>query len=174
MGKISEISAQTSVIIRNYAAKLLTDIKPSDFAKKPEVGGVLIDTNHPAFTFGHLSLYPSRISKLLNLGLDEFEPPKKYFDLFSIGSKCEHDPDGKIYPTMKEITDFYFNGADKINSLLKDIPDSKLTEINTDERSKERFPILGGFINYLLTAHPNVHLGQISVWRRCMGLGPAQ
>lgn len=173
MASIAELAGQGAIQIRNYSARLVKDIKPGDFAKKPTVGGVLVDTNHPAFVFGHLSLYAFRISKLLDLGLSEFEPSKKYFDLFSIGAKCEHDPDGKIYPPMKEITDFFFNGFDKTISVLKDIPDSKLLAVNEDEKSKERFPNLGGFVIYLLGAHPNTHCGQISVWRRCMGLGPA-
>lgn len=173
MSSIAELATLSSKPIRAYAERLLQGINPSDFAKKPECGGRIIDTNHPAFVYGHLSLYPWRISKLLDLNLTEFEPTPDYFELFSMNAKCTHDPEGKIYPPMKFITEFFFNGFDKVLEVMPQVPDEKLTAVSDDERSKARFPIVGSFIIYLLTAHPNGHLGQVSVWRRCMDLGPA-
>ncbi len=172
MGNIGKISEIAALQVRIYAEKLLKEIKAEDFSTKPLIGNRLIDCNHPAFLIGHLSLYANRISNLLNLGLDEFKPSQKYIDLFLKGAKCENDPERKIYPHKDELCDFFYRGTDKVISLLKDITDEQMLSENTDKASKDRFPLLGGFINYLVTAHPNVHLGQISVWRRCMGLGP--
>ncbi|MEY4102879.1 MAG: hypothetical protein RL461_81, partial [Planctomycetota bacterium] len=38
---------------------------------------------------------------------------------------------------------------------------------------KERFPVLGQAVLFLCNNHQMMHLGQISAWRRVMGLGSA-
>jgi hypothetical protein len=38
---------------------------------------------------------------------------------------------------------------------------------------KEMFPHKGGLITFLCIGHMQMHLGQISAWRRIMGLGSA-
>jgi hypothetical protein len=40
-------------------------------------------------------------------------------------------------------------------------------------RMKELFPTVGAAVNFLVVGHTQSHLGQISVWRRLMGLGSA-
>jgi hypothetical protein len=35
------------------------------------------------------------------------------------------------------------------------------------------FPTIGGAVNFLLVGHVQMHLGQVSTWRRVMGLGSA-
>jgi hypothetical protein len=38
---------------------------------------------------------------------------------------------------------------------------------------RDLFPTIGAAINFYLIGHVQVHLGQISAWRRGMGLPPA-
>ena len=40
-------------------------------------------------------------------------------------------------------------------------------------RMKEMFPTVGVAVNFLVNNHVMMHLGQISTWRRLMGLGSA-
>lgn len=155
-----------------YGNKLLQGIRAEDFARKPRVQGTTIEINHPAFHFGHLGLYPGRIAGLFNLPAEGLVAPEGWMDLFKIGSPCHDDPEGTIYPKMDKIVSHFTSSHENLIRILPTIPEEKLLAVSTDERSKERFPIVGSFVMYLLSAHPNTHFGQVSAWRRCMGLGP--
>lgn len=48
--------------------------------------------------------------------------------------------------------------------------DSELDSPLPDERYREVFPTLGHAVLHILTVHTAIHLGQISAWRRAMGL----
>lgn len=159
--------------VRKYAERILHGIPANKFACKPDLNGTLVETIHPAFVIGHLSLYPYRISGLLDLKAEDVKPPAAYYELFSKDAVCRHDPELKIYPPMQELSEFYFFANDRILEVLKDVPAEAFYRENTEEKSNDRFPIVGGFVIYLLTVHANGHFGQLSVWRRCMGLGPA-
>lgn len=174
MPNITDLILPGAKAVRNNAEKLLKDVTPGIFARKPSVEGRVIDTNHAAFVYGHLALYPSRIMRLLGdeEAADSLKPPQAYYDLFSIGAACHDDPEGKIYPGMQEITALFLSFTDTMLEKLPGIPESAFYSANSEERSRERFPITGSFVTYLLHAHPGGHLGQISTWRRCMGLGP--
>ena len=57
---------------------------------------------------------------------------------------------------------------------LETAPDSVFAEENPAEgRFKEMFPQKGGAITFLCIGHMQMHLGQVSTWRRVMGLGSA-
>lgn len=153
-----------------YGKKLLADIKPEQFARKPFQDGKLTNLTHPAFHYGHLGLYPERIANLTGLPADRVKAPQGFRELFLKGSECHDDVDGKIYPSMKIITEHFINSHDLILDLLKDVPDETYHKVNNEEATKERFDTIGSFVIYLLTAHSNVHFGQVSSWRRCFGL----
>lgn len=98
MGDWSTAIARQGKFATNLAELLLKGISPATFARKPDIGGRVIDTNHPAFVFGHLSLYP--FGALTMLGLDATKAPKPagFDDLFAAGKECRDDPAGTIYP----------------------------------------------------------------------------
>lgn len=58
LGNVIADSLQLSL---SYAERLLKDISPQQFARFAAPGGKTVESNHPAFTFGHLSLYGPRI-----------------------------------------------------------------------------------------------------------------
>lgn len=173
MQNITTIILPAAKINRGYGESLLKDIKPGQFARKPLVGGVLLEVNHPAFHFGHLTIYHSRILNLLGSDSHKFELPASYQDLFKQGAVCLDDPKGNIYPGMEELTSGFFRGYDEILPVLADVSDEKLLAPLSDEKMQARFGSVGGAVNYLLINHIRQHLGQLSAWRRCMGLGPA-
>jgi len=158
--------------VKKYAENLLVGIEPSSFARLPVVNGETININHPAFTYGHLSLYPGRIAGIMQLQDKELAAPDSYKDLFAIGSKCLDDQAGSIYPSMDELVKAFTFGHNKLLEVLPYIKNEAFFKVNEEERTKERFPTVGSFLVYLLTAHINTHLGQVSSWRRCVGLPP--
>ena len=68
----------------------------------------------------------------------------------------------------------YMAGHQKVAELLTELDDSVLAGPNPVEGVfKERFPVLGQAVLFLCNNHQMMHLGQISAWRRVMGLGSA-
>lgn len=155
---------------RMYAERLLKDVPPGQFARKPVVGGQTIDCNHPAFVFGHLALYPQRVLTLLGEDPAPAAVPAAYTELFKAGAACTDDPTGTVYPAMKELTEAYFRTLDAALGAL-DRADDALADKPMPEGSF--FPVVGVAVAFYTNGHVMSHLGQISTWRRCVGLGAA-
>lgn len=173
MAHISELIVPGAKAVRGYAERLLSGITEESFARKPYGVNGTIDTNHPAFVFGHLSRYPALIAELLGaIGGPEKAAPE-YDALFKDGAVCRDDTEGGIYPKMNVITTKFFTGTDWLIRALPDISNESFFEVMPDEKRRQRFPTIGSFVIYLSAAHANGHLGQISAWRRCMGLPAA-
>jgi DinB superfamily len=172
------MSSQISYIIPsakqmlNYSQSLLVGITEDIFARKPRTETGVLQLNHPAFNYGHLSIYPALILEMLNLPYEDLSVTDSYKQLFKNGAECLDDPEAKIYPSMKEITDKFTNSY---NSLLERIPNATLQALNdvTPGERVARFPVKGAFLAHLITSHLAVHLGQVSAWRRAMKLPPA-
>ena len=158
---------------RAFAERLLKDVTPKQFARKPSIGGQVIDTNHPAFVFGHLSLYPRNLAIICSLNTPGAAVPDGYESLFKNGQPCLDDPEGKIYPAMDGVVRTYFAGTDAILDAVGKLGDADFNKANPHENYAKFFPTVGGACAFLLNSHVMMHLGQISAWRRCMGLGPA-
>lgn len=175
MGVVGNLIARTSAPTIRLAELLLKDIQPAQFARKPiGAGGKVVDTNHPAFVYGHLALYAPRM--LENCGLDpKLAPvPAEFTDLFAAGKECRDDPEGKIYPAMDVISSTMLSGFKVAAAEVAKLPDERLTIPNPKEgRLREMFPTLEGMLVFYVASHPMMHLGQVSAWRRCFGLGSA-
>lgn len=150
----------------NYGEMLLKDIKSADFAKKPAG----IDTNHPAFVYGHLAIYPERLLELTGK-IELAKPDQRFVDLFAAGKPCLDDPAGTIYPSMDEILTRFRTRYEAVLPLLAAMPNEVFERVNPVERMRERFPTVAVACNFLVSGHMMIHFGQISAWRRCMGLG---
>lgn len=156
-----------------YAERLLKDVPPTYFARFPVVGGVHVSINHPAFVFGHLALYPIQLAEMTRVSTDGLEVPPSYRELFSMGAACHDDPEAKIYPPMEEVISKCFSGYNRLLSRLAGLTAEILDTPLENPSRRERFGTVGAFASYILLAHPQTHLGQVSAWRRCMGLPPA-
>jgi hypothetical protein len=143
---------------------LVKDIPPAQFAHMPHP-----QMNHPAFCIGHLSLYGDRLLRLI--GREELvrERPR-YLELFKYGTPCV-EQDGR-YPPKDEIVAYYLERYDAAMTALPGFEPGLLSR-PADESARARFPTVGSQINFLLNNHQMVHLGQVSAWRRAVGLGPA-
>ena len=173
MGEFAETLVRGGRMCIGLSEKLLTDVTPQIFARKPSFGGKVIEANHAAFHFGHLALYPSRWLELVGLDGKPAAAPANFADLFNAGKECKDDPSGTIYPAMKTITEAYFNNYKTALETLARLDDGKLREPNPREgRMREMFPTVGGMLLFYINNHTMLHLGQLSTWRRCFGLGP--
>lgn len=169
LGNIIADSLQLSL---GYSERLLKDVPAAKFARFATPGGQVIESNHPAFIYGHLSLYGPRILK--QLGLAGPAVPDGFEAAFSKDAKCVDDPQGTIYPAMEKVTKAYFEGYQAAAEALRKVEDSVFQQANPLEgRMAELFPTLGSLQAFYCGGHIMMHLGQMSAWRRMAGLGAA-
>lgn len=149
-----------------YAERLVADIPEQSFAHMPHP-----TMNHPAFCLGHLSLYPNRALGLI--GRSDLIVEKPGYDaLFKAGVECI-EQDGR-YPSKDEITAYFFERHRALADALDETDEEVFQRENpTEGRFREMLPTVGAAVGFLTGGHLMVHLGQISGWRRAMGMASA-
>lgn len=175
MGTHADILASGARFTLGYAELLAKGIDAKIASSKPlGQDGKLIDCNHPLFLYGHLGLYHARVCDALNLPAPEgIRAPQGWEELFKAGAPCHHDPERTKYPAWDTVWQHYHRSAQLAIEVMGQAHDAQLVASTADEARRARFPFVGSAINFLLLGHPMMHLGQISTWRRCMGLPSA-
>ena len=157
-----------------YGERLLGGVAADKFARLASTGRSPIRSNHAAFIYGHLSLYAPQIIKHSGAEVAELRAPSSFEPVFSKDATCQDDPDAKIYPAQDEVTKFFFDGYRAAAESLRAADDQVLQQPNPSEgRMSEMFPTIGSVLTFYAGGHLMMHLGQMSAWRRMMGLGPA-
>jgi hypothetical protein len=171
---IGSILATPTVVTRMFGESMLKDVDHAKGARFATPGGVKVVSNHPVFVFGHLSLYNKRVLAMCNQPEGVAAVPAEWDALFKAGAECKDDPEGTIYPSLAVVSKKFFDGFDAAVAAVKAVDDSVLLEPNpTEGRSRELFPLRAHVVNFCLGPHAMSHLGQVSAWRRMMGLGSA-
>jgi len=156
-------------ITLGFGEKLLTDIRSDQFARSPDG----VRTNHPAWVYGHLGVYPDAFLFELIGRSDLAAPDESLHAIFGHNSVCRDDPRAEIYPPMEEITARYLSRTDAVLNALAEVDDAALLAPTPESNPlRERLPTVGAVVNFMLCPHSMMHLGQVSAWRRVMGLGP--
>jgi hypothetical protein len=144
-----------------YAQKLVADLGDARLCDQPVPGRAM---NHAAFTLGHLAWVSEAGGNLLNapsLGM----PDRK--ELFGMGSQPSSDR--SIYPTKAELLGWLEAGHARLVEAVFETKAEVFTQ-PAPERMRARFPTMGSLILGLMTSHEATHLGQLSAWRRALGL----
>lgn len=174
MPLIGSILASNGSLTLMNAERLLVGISPSQFARFARPGGVEVQSNHPAWIMGHLALYPQRVLLALGLPLGDSAMPSGYEPLFKNGSECRDDAAGSLYPPMAELSAAFFRSYKAAIAAVASAADEAFAKPNPAEgRLRELFPTIGAAVAFYLSGHAQLHLGQLSAWRRAMGLGAA-
>ena len=159
---------------KGLANGLLEGVSAEQFARFPVADGKAINTNHAAFVYGHLSIYPKTILGVLGKDSSSIEIPAKFTDLFMHGVDCQDDPNGDIYPPMDEIVSYFNKAHDVLIDAINEIDDETLNAVFTgDDWYVDFAQTPASLCIFMLHDHYMFHLGQMSAWRRCVGLGPA-
>ena len=156
-----------------YADRLLTGVDPSQFARFANVGGTTVESNHPCFILGHLSLYPSRIVSDLGGDASSIQATAAFDKAFSKDAKCVDDTDGTIYPAMGDVVDAFRASHELAIDTLLSASDDLFYAENPNEAMRGKFPTVGAMHAFYVSGHLMVHMGQFSAWRRMMGMGAA-
>lgn len=173
MSNIGSMIAASADLGLSYAERLSTGITPEMFGRFASFDGNIIESNHPAFIFGHLSLYSSRVIEQLGGDASAHRPTEHYVELFSKDAKCVDDPNGSIYPAMDEVMEFFMAGYRAASDALKAAADSFFYDENPNEVMRAKFPTQGAMLGFYVGGHFMMHMGQLSAWRRASGMGAA-
>ena len=172
---IGEVIAQAGRNSLGLGTMLAHGIDASRFARFASGQGGLVHSNHPAFIYGHLTMYPSRICERIGVmdAATEIAAPENWKEIFEAGVECRDDPDGSIYPPMSEIMARFQKSHERLLEVVAATPDDVYNGPNPNEAMRERLGLqtLGASVNFMLTSHAMLHLGQVSAWRRFEGLG---
>ncbi len=173
MPNIGPMIAASARLGLGYAERLLTDVTPDRFARLAQIGDTVIQSNHPAFIYGHLSLYSPRVIDALGGDASAFQPSATFQELFSKDATCVDDPDGSVYPAMDQITTAVLESTRSAADALSAAADDIFHQENPNAAMRDKFPTLGAMLGFYMGGHFMLHMGQMSAWRRAEGMGPA-
>ncbi len=173
-GLVAELVVAYGRRARLHAEKMVKGIRPEQFAQRPVVGGQLIETNHPAFVYGHLSPYPARVLVMLGFDSQAAAVPVEWTPLFRGDAVCWDDPTGRPYPPMDALVSAFLRAHDAALAGVLTRPDDAFMKPQPDETYRNMFPLVGNAVFSMLNNHVLFHVSQVSAWRRCMGLGSAE
>ncbi|MEN0020539.1 MAG: hypothetical protein AAF747_06630 [Planctomycetota bacterium] len=175
MGQLGDVIQGIGTRSLDVAEAMLNGYDAERFARIPEGKAGHINTNHAAWHYGHLSVYPVRILAMGGIESSDVAPvPDGWGELFDAGSECKDDPNGSIYPSMADVSDYFFASYRGLVSALAATPDERLLgDHNGPDGFKQRFPTYLSATTFMVGSHIMMHLGSVSVLRRCEGLGSA-
>lgn len=127
-----------------------------------QVGGVV---NHPAWTLGHIAYGFELMGG--EVGMSPWLP-EDWTERFGTGSTPVGDP--TVYPEKSELLRILEDGQRRLNDRLTEMTTDDLANPLPDARYRDRIPTLGHALLHILASHTAMHVGQLAVWRRAMGL----
>lgn len=165
MGQIADVVLPSARLVLQYADMLCKEIPAEQFGLVPR--GVVC--NSPAYNIGHIALYADMACGVLGRA-DLARDDGRWKELFSFKSKSEEDATGARYGGKEELLARFRDRQEAAMKALAQAGVETLGSPNPREAMRDRFPTVGAMAVFMLTAHPMGHLGQISTWRRCMGM----
>ena len=147
----------------HYAGRLLGDIPAESMCEQPLPG-----MNHPTWIIGHLADTCDLMADWMEV---EGVCPPGWHDLFDNRSAPQADP--SVYPEPGRIYEVLELGHSRMSKALRAAPDEILHKPLPRESMRSRFPTVLDGVVFEMTDHEAIHLGQLSAWRRAMGMGRA-
>jgi len=146
-----------------YALRLVADLSPSQFVAQPIAGRML---NHPAWVLSHLNVYTPLCTAMLRGRpfTDPIDHPH--------GQKSEVSGDAGKYEPAPTLVATYRSFHDEAEKALVESSAEIFAKANPLERWRTMHPTVGDMLVTLMVKHESGHLGQLSAWRRAMGLVP--
>jgi hypothetical protein len=142
-----------------YGRELLMATPEEQFANVP-----IANMNHPAWIAGHITLPHRRVAKELGAQVDI---PEGWVELFGRGSQPQCDPGA--YPPKAELIRAFMEGHEQLAAVYATATPAQLAAPNVRWKPT-RISTVGAMAIHAMTTHEALHLGQLSAWRRAMGL----
>jgi hypothetical protein len=150
-------------VMLGYARLLTKEIEESQMDVQPCAG-----MNTPRWILGHLALCTDYALQLL--GRPTRLPPE-WQGRFGPGSSVPKAGAAGV-PTKQELLGLLTAGHTaaseaSLSATAEQLAPKHLVEIKF---VRELFPTIGDLVAHLFTTHEAIHLGQLSAWRRAMGM----
>jgi hypothetical protein len=153
---------QVNLFLMQYCRRLVADIADERMAEQPAEG-----INHPAWVVGHLAWTADRALEVLG---GSATLPADWPALFGRGSTPTASR--SAYASKDELLRALEEGYEHLRQRVKSATPEQLSQPTTNRLARETLPTSKEFIAFLLSGHFGVHLGQLSTWRRLIGLPP--
>ncbi|SFH60417.1 DinB family protein [Planctomicrobium piriforme] len=157
-----ELAIKQNKFLLGYTDGLVRDVADERFTEQP-----LPKVNHPAWILGHLAYAGDGCVGLL--GGDKTLSPE-WLELFKGGTSLTDVRSN--YPSKDELLASLRKRYETAQALAERITPEQAMAPNGHARLKESMPQVQDLASFLLTGHFAVHLGQLSMWRRMIGLPP--
>lgn len=166
MAPHADLVLPSAKLVLMYMDMLVKDIPAERFGVAPE--GVAC--NSPAYNIGHLALYADMACETIGRA-DLARKDPKWKELYAFGATSQPDPDGSRYGKKEElIARFRERQETAMRAFAEAGPEALGAPMPKDGPMGDVMKTKGAMCAFMLTAHPMSHLGQISTWRRCMGM----
>jgi hypothetical protein len=143
-----------------YAKRLVADIPDETMALQPASG-----MNHAAWVLGHLACTADMLGDMI--GLKPVCPPE-WPSLFDWNSSPSSD--AGLYASKATLLTALEDAHARIAAALPNVPESRWSETTPLEAVRGFLPTMGDCFVFVMAAHENMHLGQLSAWRRVQGM----
>ena len=148
----------------DFLREQVADVAARDMVAQPN--GIL---NHPAWVIGHLTFTCQLLGGVI--GLPSWLPDD-WGRRFAPGSVPVAD--ASLYETKRNALVILGDAQLRITQAINQLDDSHLDAPFPDESYREVFPTIRHALTQVLVGHTANHVGQVSVWRRAMGLQPME
>ena len=146
-----------------YLREAVSDVASKDMVAQPK--GVV---NHPAWVIGHLTHSCELLGEVI--GLPRWLPPD-WAGRFGTGSVPI--PAAGAYEAKGTALAILGDAQSRIIRAVERLDDSFLDQPFPNESYRITFPTVRHALTQVLVGHTSMHVGQVTVWRRAMGLPPA-
>lgn len=152
---------------QQYAHMLLDGVEPAQWNTQPFAGA-----NTPTWIFGHLAHVGNSI--LVRLQCEGFLE-QDWSPFFGMNSTVPSPDDENFVqvPSPAAILDAYNTSHERVSESIPKVAPATFSMPSPHERLRPLLPTVGDLIGFILTSHEAIHLGQMSAWRRAMGMPPA-
>lgn len=141
-----------------YAEQLLADVPAERFTEQPTPG-----MNHAAWVLGHLAFSMDAHSRSLG-GEPELGAWNKRF-----GFGSEVLPELEAYPGKDELLNAFRGASARLMAAAESCSPAMLAKASKGP-GPELMPTVGDAMTFMMVGHVALHLGQLSAWRRALGL----
>ena len=135
-----------------------------DLTEEHKVMRASADGHHPGWLLSHMNLYLP-VAAAMARGETPADPKGHPH---GIGSPVLDDP--SAYAPLSELRETFAAGHAEAEAALRAATLDVLSAPPPVERWQSRFASAAEMLSYLLVRHESLHLGQLSAWRRSMGL----
>lgn len=146
----------------SYGVRLVEDVAAAAWVAQPLP---TMKLNHPAWVMSHLNLY-GEIAVRMARG-ERFDDPAEH----RYGQKSEPQRSMVGYEGKDALLAAWKRVHEDGEAALVAATPAQFSKETPLERWREMHPTVGDMLMTLMVKHESGHLGQLSAWRRAMGMG---